>query len=103
MPLLPSPVWLGRRQVGTFRRWPAVFLCDVIGRDEELEFHLLELTSSEGIVARINLIAEGLANLRNAVGHLLPGDLEDISKLRDNGLRCFRTQVGHIVRALNRT
>jgi hypothetical protein len=63
------------------------------GLDEELHFHLLELAGTEDEVARGDLIAEGLADLADAEGRLLPCHLNDIGEVHEDALRSFRTQI----------
>ena len=46
-------------------------LHDLVWADEELQLHLLEFAGAEREVARVDLVAEGLADLAHAERHLL--------------------------------
>src|SRR5207253_3559331 len=62
-------------------------------RDEELHLRLLELPSSEHEVAGRDLIAERLADLRDAEGRRLARALQDIAKVQEDALRGLGPQV----------
>ena len=53
----------------------------LVGRDEVLHLHLLELAGAEDEVLRGDLVAEGLADLGDAEGRLLAGGLSTLAKL----------------------
>src|SRR5579871_6716240 len=56
-------------------------LARLLGMAEELDLHLLELATAEREVAWRDLVAEGLADLRDAERHLDPGRVDDILEL----------------------
>ncbi len=64
------------------------------GLDEELDFHLLEFARAEGEVARVDFVAEGLADLRDAEGKFFLRDIEHVLELDEHGLRGFGAEVG---------
>src|SRR5512134_1057296 len=70
---------------------PALTLARV---NEELELRLLELARAEGEVARIDLVAEGLADLGDPEGDLLPGGLAHAFEVVEDGLAGLRAQPG---------
>lgn len=73
---------------------PALEVLHVRARlDEELHLHLLELTRAEREVARRNLVAERLADLRDAKRHLLARGLLHVQEVHEDALRRFRAQV----------
>ena len=100
VPQLPAPIRLRFAQIGAFmplRDFAADDFDGFVGLDEELELHLLELAAAEGEILRRDLVAEGLADLADAEGHLHAAGVEDVLELREDGLRGFRAQVGHVV------
>ena len=99
VPELPAPVRLrlaGMALAGGRGDRAADGLDRLVRLDEEFQFHLLELARTEGVVARRHLVAERLAHLRDAEGHLLPRRLVDILELREDGLRGLGTKIGHV-------
>src|SRR3954447_25981896 len=72
-------------------RVPAIAL---VRRDEELHLHLLELAQPEEEVPRRDLVAERLADLRDAERRPPPGQLEDVLEVDEDALRGLRPQVG---------
>src|SRR5208283_4846453 len=56
------------------------------GMAEELDLHLLEFATTESVVARVDLVAERLADLSNAEGQLEPGAVEDIAEVDEHPL-----------------
>src|SRR6185437_7566507 len=62
------------------------------GADEELHFHLLELPHAEDELPGDDLVAKGLADLRNTKGDLHPARLLYVKKVDKDSLRRFRTQ-----------
>src|SRR2546428_12126832 len=60
---------------------------------KELDLHLLELTTAEGVVARVNLVAKGLADLGNSKGKLQPSTVEDIAEVGKDALGRFWPEV----------
>ena len=68
----------------------------VLGAAEVLDLHLLELARTEGEVARVDLVAERLADLRDAERHLdaLAGLVADVFELDEDALRGLGAQVG---------
>jgi hypothetical protein len=100
VPEFPAPVRLGLAQVGALVPGSDLAADDfdgLIGLDEELEFHLFELAAAEGEVLWRHLVAEGLADLADAEGHLHAAGIEDVLELREDRLRGFRAQVGDVV------
>ena len=71
-------------------------------RDEELHLHLLELARAEEEVARRDLVAERLADLRDAERRLAARDLEDVLEVDEDALRRLRPQIGDRARVLER-
>ena len=106
VPDLPAPVVLHRPgEVGVVgeRDDMAVLQLDrLVGADEELELHLLELARAERVVARRHLVAEALAHLGDAVGdgHARGGG--DVQELREDRLRRLGTEVGDVRRVVDR-
>lgn len=70
--------------------------------DEELHLHLLELAGPENEVAGRDLVAEGLAHLRDAERRLLAGGLLDLGEVGEDALRGLGTQVGDGAAVLGR-
>ena len=105
MPHLPAPIGLrlagmagtggvGDAAVNGFDRF--------VGPDEKLQFHLLELARAEGEIARVDFVAERLADLADAERNLLARDFEHVLELHEDGLRGFGTQIGLVVLAFDR-
>jgi hypothetical protein len=63
------------------------------GRDEELHLHLLELERPEDEVARGDLVAERLADLRDPERGLLAGVLEGGLEVEEDALRGLGPEV----------
>ena len=61
--------------------------------DEELHFHLLELAGTEDEVARGDLVAEGLADVRDAKRRLHARGGHHVLEVNEDALCGFRTQV----------
>src|SRR6478736_3086693 len=59
----------------------------VVRRDEELHLHLLELAQAEEEVPGRDLVAERLADLRDAERRLAPRDLEHVLEVDEDPLR----------------
>ena len=68
-------------------------LVGLIGLDEELDLHLLELAGAEDEVAGGDLVAERLADLTDAERRLTPGRGHDVLVVDEDALRGLRTQV----------
>ena len=64
------------------------------GAHEVLDLHLLELARPKGEVARRNLVAKGLPDLRDAEGQFLAHRVEDILEVQEDTLGGFGPQVG---------
>ena len=62
-------------------------LLGLVRRDEELDLHLLELARAEDEVAGRDLVAEGLADLRDPERRLLAGELQDVLEVDEDPLR----------------
>src|SRR4029077_9126362 len=61
--------------------------------DEELHLHLLELARAKDEVPRRDLIAECLADLRDAERDFLSRRLLDVHEVDEDSLRGFRTKI----------
>ena len=72
------------------------------GLDEELELHLLELARAEQEVARRDLVAEALADLRDAEGGRMRARVHDVDEVDEDALRGLRAQVDDRGRLLDR-
>ena len=64
------------------------------GMAEELELGLLELPGAEREVARVDLVAEGLADLRDPEGDLLARRLPHALEVGEDRLAGLRAQIG---------
>src|SRR5438094_320472 len=73
----------------------------VTGPHEELELHLLELARAEEEVAGRDLVAEGLANLRDAEGNLETRSLDHVPEVDEDALGRLRPEVGDVRRVLH--
>ena len=71
-------------------------------RDEVLHLHLLELERAEDEVPGRDLVAERLADLRDAERRLPPRDLRDVLEVDEDALRGLGAQVGVLPRLLER-
>ena len=80
----------------------AVPLLGLVRRHEELHLHLLELAQAEEEVPGRDLVAERLADLRDAERRLAPRDLEHVLEVDEDALRRLRTQVRERALALER-
>ena len=69
-------------------------LLRLVGRDEELHLHLLELAGAEDEVAGRDLVAEGLTDLGDAERRLLARELERVLVVEEDALGGLGTQVG---------
>jgi hypothetical protein len=65
----------------------------LVGRDEVLHLHLLELAGPEDEVAGGDLVAERLADLRDAEGWPLARELQDVLEVDEDALCGLRAQV----------
>jgi hypothetical protein len=70
---------------------------------EVLHLHLLELERPEDEVAGGDLVAEGLADLRNAERRLAARDLRDVLEVDEDALSCLGTEVGILAGLLDGT
>src|SRR5437879_5588568 len=62
---------------------------------EELDFHLFEFTTTKRVIARVNLVAKRLTDLCDAERQFKPRTIEDVLKVHENSLGCFRPQKGN--------
>ena len=69
-------------------------LLPLIRMHEELQLRLLELARPEREVARIDLVAEGFADLRDAKRNLLAGRLTNALEVVEDRLAGLRAQEG---------
>src|SRR5712691_5542714 len=60
---------------------------------EELHLHLLELAHAEQEVARCDLVAERLTDLRDAERRLAPRELRHVLEVDEDALRGLRSQI----------
>ena len=74
---------------------------------EEFQLHLLELARAEGEVARRDFVAEGLADLRDAEGHLAARGALHVLEVDEDALRRLGAQIdlrlavlGHALKGL---
>ena len=74
----------------------------VAGLDEELHLHLLELARAEQEVAGRDLVAERLADLRDAERHLLARRVEHVEEVDEDPLRRFRPHEDDVRGVLHR-
>ncbi len=72
------------------------------GRHEVLHLHLLELERAEDEVARRDLVAERLADLRDPERRLAACDLGDVLEVDEDALRGLGPQVRVLARLLDR-
>ena len=63
------------------------------GRNEELHLHLLEFARAEQEVLRVELVAERLADLRDAEGRTHPRRLHHVLEVDEDALGRFGTEV----------
>src|SRR5450631_2059195 len=63
----------------------------LLGPAKIFQLHLLEFAGPENKIARIDLVAEGLADLGNPERQLLSRDFQDVFELDKNGLGRFWT------------
>ena len=68
----------------------------LLGPAEELDLHLLELARAESEVARVDLVAEALADLGDAEGKLDAAGIDDVLEVGEDSLGRFRAEVGDI-------
>src|SRR5205807_3136721 len=59
------------------------------------DLHLLELTAAEGVVPRVDFIAERLANLGDSERQLEAGAVEDVAEVDEDALGGFGTEVSN--------
>src|SRR5439155_25244432 len=62
---------------------------------EELDLHLLELPAAEGVIARVDLVAEGLASLSNSERQFEPSAVEDVVEVDEDALGSLGAKIGH--------
>ena len=67
------------------------------GLAEELQLHLLKFPDAENEVARGDLIAEGLADLADAEGQLLPGGALDVVEVHEDALGGLGTEIDRVL------
>ena len=77
-------------------------LLGLVGRDEVLHLHLLELAGAEDEVLRRDLVAEGLADLGDAEGRLLARRAEHVGEVGEHALGRLGAQVGDVALVLHR-
>ena len=73
------------------------------GLAEELQFHLLKLTGTEGKVTRSDLVAEGFTDLADAERNLLAGSSLYVLEVYEDTLCCLGAQIYGILRILGNT
>mmetsp|Transcript_25446 Transcript_25446/g.84160 ORF Transcript_25446/g.84160 Transcript_25446/m.84160 type:complete len:392 (+) Transcript_25446:484-1659(+) len=67
----------------------------IVGRDEILDLHLLELARAEDEVARSDFIAKSFSNLSDTERNFSPCSLLHILEVDENALSRLRSQVGN--------
>ena len=60
---------------------------------EPFHFHLLKLARTENKVTRVDLVAEGFADLRNPERHTHTAGIENVFEIEENPLRRFGAQI----------
>src|SRR5690606_29404986 len=80
----------------------AVPLGSLLRSAEELDLHLLELAAPEREVARVDLVAERLADLPDAERHANPRRVEHVLEVHEDALRRFGAKVCDARRVLER-
>ena len=73
------------------------------GLAEEFHLHLFKFPGAEGEVAGGDFVAEGLADLADAEGQLLPGGALDVGKVYKDALGGFGTKVDFTLGVLGDT
>lgn len=68
----------------------------VIGVAEVFDFHLLEFTGAEGVVAGVDFVAEGFSDLGDAEGELDAVGIKGVFVLAEDGLGGFWAEVGDL-------
>merc|ERR1740121_54492 len=98
-------VYVAREQVGTEanREKPPLRRGDpllvegrprlIIGWDEELDLHLLELARTENEIARRDLVAKSLSNLRDTEWRLYAAGGDNVAEVGEDALRRLRPEV----------
>src|SRR5205807_2358961 len=66
------------------------------GVAEELDLHLLELAAAEGVVPRVDLVAERLADLGDTERQLEPSAVEDVTEVDEDALSRLWAQIGNV-------
>src|SRR5690606_23577735 len=70
---------------------------------EELDLHLLELAASEDEIARIDLVAKGLADLTDSERHTHTSGVATVLEVVENPLHRLGSQIGNTRAVLERT
>src|SRR3989339_978976 len=98
------PAQIFRVKAKIFRiKFPPLFLPPLIllGRDrrmdEVLHFHLFELARAEDELARRDLIAKGLADLRDTKRHTHARGVKDVFEVYVNSLTCLTAQISRLL------
>ena len=68
----------------------------LVGPAEELDLHLLELARAEGEVARVDLVAEALADLGDAERQLDAAGVDDVLEVGEDPLGGLGAEVGDV-------
>src|SRR3989339_949021 len=102
--LVLMPAQIFRVKAKIFRiKFPPLFLPPLIllGRDrrmdEVLHFHLFELARAEDELARRDLIAKGLADLRDTKRHTHARGVKDVFEVYVNSLTCLTAQISRLL------
>src|SRR4029434_4331286 len=83
---------------------PEALLQPIVGQSQSFlpaakifDLHLFEFAGAKRVVAWVNLVAEGLPNLRNAEGKLLTRSFQDVLELHEDRLGGLRPQIYQIL------
>src|SRR5205085_858840 len=65
----------------------------ITGADEVFHLHLLELARAEDEVAGRDFVVKGFSDLRDAERNFSARGCQDIQKVYEDALRCFRSKI----------
>ena len=68
----------------------------ISGLDEELNFHLFELSSTEGKVPGRDLVSERFSDLADAKGQFLASRIQHVLEVHEDSLSCFWAEENFI-------
>src|SRR5260370_25695536 len=73
-----------------------------VGMAKELDLHLLKLPAAEGVITRIDLVAESFADLGHAERQLKARAVEDVVEVDEDTLRSLGAEIGFVFFIVNR-